>query len=165
MTGVRRAESVRRMDRKGFEVKTRLKADKILLNDNADDRRPSEYCMQKNSYICNPIIDWSDKDVWHFIKGFNLPYCKLYDEGFKRLGCIGCPMAPIRERELELNRYPKLKEQYIRTFQRMLDSYPIEKKKNWADGDDVFDWWIFRGENSKFPDGRQTETLFEEVEP
>lgn len=103
LTGVRRAESVRRSKRGAYEIiknkiEDRVSTDRILLNDN-EDRRQTEFCMQKNTYVCNPIIDWSDEDVWHFIKGKNLPYCKLYDEGFKRLGCIGCPMAPTRERE------------------------------------------------------------------
>lgn len=101
-TGVRRAESVKRSKRNAYEAlgskESKFGTDHILLNDN-EDRRASEFCMQKNAYVCNPIIDWSDEDVWHFIKGKNLPYCKLYDEGFKRLGCIGCPMAPTRERE------------------------------------------------------------------
>lgn len=102
LTGVRRAESVKRASRSAYEalgIKTaKFGADHILLNDN-EDRRQTEFCMQKNAYVCNPIIDWSDEDVWHFIKGKNLPYCKLYDEGFNRLGCIGCSMASTRERE------------------------------------------------------------------
>jgi FAD synthetase len=29
----------------------------------------------------NPIIFWSYEQVWTFIKGFQIPYCSLYDEG------------------------------------------------------------------------------------
>ena len=36
----------------------------------------------------NPIIDWSYEQVWNFILDFNVPYCKLYDEGFSSLGNI-----------------------------------------------------------------------------
>lgn len=99
LTGVRRAESVKRSVRDSIEIRGKTKADAIYLGDNVEDERDIRYCMQTESYMCNPIIDWSDEDVWHFIKGKNLPYCSLYDEGFARLGCIGCPMAPTRERE------------------------------------------------------------------
>ena len=47
----------------------------------------------KGVMILAPIVYWTDHDVWSFIHGENLPYCRLYDEGFARLGCIGCPLA------------------------------------------------------------------------
>ena len=162
LTGVRRAESARRANRNAYEVLgskgNRFGEDHILLNDN-EDRRANEFCMQKNAYVCNPIIDWSDEEVWAFIKRDNLPYCKLYDQGFERLGCIGCPMASRKEREREFSLYPKYAECYKRAFQRMLDAHP---RYEWKTGQDVFDWWM------GFDYGKtrgQSETLFEEVEP
>ena len=115
---MRHAESVSRQGRTSFEIRGRTKKEKILLNDNDVDRRETEFCMQKNAYICNPIVDWTDEDVWNFIKGNNLPYCKLYDDGEKRLGCIGCPMATIRERE----RFPAIPE-VRRVLQACFRSY------------------------------------------
>lgn len=44
-----------------------------------------------------------------------------YDEGFTRLGCIGCPMARRAGREQEFRRWPKFKAQYLRTFGHMLE--------------------------------------------
>ena len=129
LTGVRRAESTRRSSRKGFEIRGQQKTDRVLLNDNGVDRRETEFCMQKNAYICNPIIDWSDEDVWHFIKGRNLPYCKLYDEGFKRLGCIGCPLASDKDRARDFERWPGFKKQYIRSFQKMLEWYRSNERE------------------------------------
>lgn len=145
LTGVRHAESARRAKRGALEILGKSKSDRILLNDN-EDRRWIENCMQKNAYVCNPIIDWSDEEVWRFIKYDNLPYCSLYDEGWKRLGCIGCPFANYENRRREFARWPKYKDQYIRTFQKMLDAYSkIDIRTlriTFKDGNDVFDWWM-----------------------
>jgi 3'-phosphoadenosine 5'-phosphosulfate sulfotransferase (PAPS reductase)/FAD synthetase len=71
--------------------------------------------------MLNPIIDWSTEEVWEFIHEYNVPYCKLYDEGYKRLGCIGCPMGSVENRYRDFERYPKYKQAYIRAFDRMID--------------------------------------------
>lgn len=70
--GVRASESIRRAKRWAEVVQDRN--------------------SKKRKFIC-PIVYWTDDDVWEFIKERNLPYCSLYDEGFKRLGCIGCPLS------------------------------------------------------------------------
>lgn len=96
----------------------------------------------KKQRILNPIIDWTEEDVWEFIKTYNVPYCKLYDEGFKRLGCIGCPMAGDK-RIREFEKYPKIKEAYIRAFQRMVDKRKEDGMECvWNTGQEVFDWWM-----------------------
>lgn len=96
--------------------------------------------------MLNPIIEWSDAEVWEFIKAQNIPYCGLYDEGWKRLGCIGCPMATTRGREREFVRWPKYKDSYIRAFGRMLKEREKRNKlENWKMGTrpiDVFNWWM-----------------------
>ena len=70
--------------------------------------------------MLNPIIDWTTEEVWEFIHEYNVPYCKLYDEGFKRLGCIGCPMGTVEHRKAELERYPKYRQAYMKAFERMI---------------------------------------------
>lgn len=71
----------------------------ILVNDNDESRRMVEQCFRRHTTTVNPIIDWKDSDVWEFIHAESIPYCELYNEGFTRLGCIGCPLASLRERE------------------------------------------------------------------
>ena len=145
VTGVRWAESNRRRATRGiFEDYGRTKAQaKILFEDNDEDRRELEHCIPKREYICNPIVDWSEENVWLFIKENGLPYCKLYDEGFRRLGCIGCPMASKKEKLRAFERWPKYRDQYVRTFDRMIAARKeAGLETEWESGEDCLEWWI-----------------------
>jgi phosphoadenosine phosphosulfate reductase len=90
------------------------------------------------------MIDWTDAEVWEFIRSENIPYCSLYDEGWHRLGCIGCPVAGKHGREREFARWPRVKMAYIKAFDRMLAERERRGKEspNWMNGQDVFNWWM-----------------------
>jgi len=144
ITGVRWDESNRRRKaRSGLEIPQTSKLTdrrKGLDPDNMDEDMV-RFCMQSKGFILNPIIDWTTDEVWEFINRYNIPYCELYDQGFKRLGCIGCPMANKKERLKQFERYPKIKEAYIRAFDRML----LQRKKKpteWKTGEEVYKWWL-----------------------
>jgi phosphoadenosine phosphosulfate reductase len=107
--------------------------------------------MGGGKYVLNPILYWTERDVWEFIQGEDIPYCSLYDEGFKRLGCIGCPMASAKERRLELNRWPGFEKLYRRSFARMWERKAGTINRNNSEwfgsrkfnsSDELFDWWI-----------------------
>ena len=163
VTGVRWAESVRRKNNQGLVTIMKRKKENdellesgnfaetgkhgvVLINDNRDSRDMIEQCFTRQKTLLNPIIDWTDDEVWEFIREYKIPYCKLYDEGYKRLGCIGCPMNKNRKQELE--KYPKYKAAYIRAFQKMLDN---RKKPDsaWKTAEDVYKWWIREGANDE----------------
>jgi len=65
--------------------------------------------------IC-PIIYWTDDDVWNFIRQENLDYCELYDQGFKRLGCIGCPLGGPKKQAMEFKRWPRYEKLWRKGF-------------------------------------------------
>lgn len=137
LTGVRWEESPRRRAKRG-----ELELDGRILNaDNSEDRRELEHCIPKQKYIVNPIVDWSEEIVWRFIIQEGLPYCSLYDKGFHRLGCIGCPMDSDRAEVLDS--YPAFKAQYLRTFQKMIEIRRKEGLKcTWETAEEVMDWWL-----------------------
>ena len=152
VTGVRWAESSRRKNSRGMvefdtygsqSKKQKERREIFLMSDNDKKRMMLENCQIKGKHVLNPIVDWTDKDVWDFIKLRELPYCKLYDEGYTRLGCVGCPMSGNKGRIKDFKRYPKYKKTYIRTFDKMLEE---RKKKGletkWKNGKEVFNWWI-----------------------
>lgn len=154
ITGVRWAESLRRKnDRHLVDIAAAKKENRIIYNDENDEaRRMVESCYRTQKTMINPIIDWTDEEVWQFIKEQKLEYCKLYDEGYKRLGCIGCPMNSHQKEELE--KYPKYKQLYLLAFDKMLKNYDIPPRR-WRSAEDVYKWWI--GESpQKQIDGQQS---------
>ena len=147
VTGVRWAESPRRKQQHGvvdFKTKpvgTKKMADAlganydtnksggiIMNDDNDENRRLVEQCYRTRKTLVNPIIDWEEEDVWDFIHDRQLPYCSLYDEGFKRLGCIGCPLSGRKNMIRDFEKWPKYKELYLRAFRHMIENHPGEIK-------------------------------------
>lgn len=47
------------------------------------------HAMQK----FNPLTDWSEDDVWHYIRSNNVPYNALHDKGYPSIGCEPCTRA------------------------------------------------------------------------
>lgn len=41
----------------------------------------------------NPLISWSEEDVWKVIKENNIPYNPLHDKGYPSIGCLPCTRA------------------------------------------------------------------------
>jgi phosphoadenosine phosphosulfate reductase len=147
LTGVRKAESVRRSkDRDLAEIGTKAKG-RRFNTDNGEAREMVENCYRHARVTVNPIINWTDSDVWEFIRKYNVPYCELYDRGYTRLGCIGCPMNTHAHEELEA--YPKFKQAYLRAFQRMIDNrkakgLEVKGRVDWSTPEGVLDWWLNR---------------------
>jgi phosphoadenosine phosphosulfate reductase len=46
----------------------------------------------------NPLANWSNKDVWNYIRKEKVPYNKLHDKGYASIGCIPCTRA-IKEKD------------------------------------------------------------------
>jgi phosphoadenosine phosphosulfate reductase len=38
----------------------------------------------------NPLVDWTEKDVWRYINKHDLPYNPLHDQGYASIGCAPC---------------------------------------------------------------------------
>jgi len=120
VTGIRRQESNRRKKRKCIEQSTK-----------------------KNKWFIRPILNWSELEVWEYIKKENLPYCKLYDEGFTRIGCVLCPYASRKRRLIEMKRYPKITNAYQKAFNKLYERCKDRPSyARWNSGEEMFHWWI-----------------------
>lgn len=171
--GVRASESIKRRGRDTFTAKGGTKTTYLNYSIDhikevfADDRarrqtaniKPNEVgvydCLfvqkakQNDDLICSPIYEWNDSEVWQFIEDRGMEYNPLYDKGFTRVGCIGCPLSSNQVAELEM--YPKFKQNFINAFDRMVkkriasgkddvtNKYGLHK---WVDGKSVYKWWV-----------------------
>jgi len=116
-------------------------------------RRILETCFKdKTKHYLNPIIEWSDEEVWELIRRENIPYCELYDEGWKRLGCVGCPMGS-RQKE-EFKRWPKYEKAWKNAVKRAWDKRLLDGLETWGweSWEDMWDWWISGGDKGADPD-------------
>ena len=104
-------------------------------------------CFRTVTTTVNPIVDWSDTDVWEFLHHYGCDGNPLYKCGRGRIGCIGCPMAMRKKRIQDFRLYPKYYASYIRAFEKMLKQRREQCKpcRNWADGEAVMRWWLNDG--------------------
>lgn len=118
-----------------------------------DSWRIIQACSIKSQVKLCPIIEWSDAEVWEYIHSRNLPYCSLYDEGFKRLGCVGCPLTP-EKMQAELARWPKVAAIWRKGAQARFDYIRARDGEDarYKTFDDLWDWWV-SGQPGKPKDG------------
>lgn len=165
ITGVRKAESAKRKKNSGLVTITgkpktteklaqemgveysKPREDGLILNDDNDEsRRMVEQCYRTRKTLVNPILDWTDDDVWEFLKHYGCKGNPLYQCNFTRVGCIGCPLAGKR-RERDFFAYPKYKQMYLRAIGRMLKRRMEQGRElplAWGDGkpETVMKWWL-----------------------
>ena len=58
-----------------------------------EELRIVEYDENNKVIKVNPLLNWSEDDVWKFIKTHNIPYNALHDMGFPSIGCAPCTRA------------------------------------------------------------------------
>ena len=140
LIGIRKAESSRRAKRNEVEINNRKfsgdleglegyrkarnaqkrgrkpKNNREVTIVNADGERTLGCIRGQESLLISPIIEWTDDDVWNFLNTIGAAHCELYDQGFNRIGCIGCPMSPAKQKIIENKRWPHVKRNWIKAI-------------------------------------------------
>ena len=117
--GVRKAESAKRAKHTvlGIKNKTTLKKNKTKINEYF-----YEHCQNlgaTSTILLLPIVDWTEEDVWTYIKHHNLPVNPEYSVGgARRVGCVICPKASFNRNAIELMKHPKLIDAFIRAREK-----------------------------------------------
>jgi len=145
------------------------------------------YSKDRGRLFVNPIIDWTDQDVWDYINNpaNNIPAPPLYGEPYTlngetmkrkdgsiitrtRVGCIMCPMQDAQKMKADAERWPKIAAAYRRSCQKALDRRLIDGKGRipielvqWKTGDELYDWWIsgWPEDNSKVDRSKGTTAM------
>lgn len=151
LIGIRHEESAKRKMRNEVEISSRKYSGdlagldeyrKSLNITNASDERTLGCIHGKETLLISPIIHWTMADVWEFLnKVVKVAHCCLYDEGNTRIGCLCCPMSRPRQKAKEIERYPHIKRNWIKTIQWLLDNGKLSREK-FHDAETYFNWWI-----------------------
>ena len=127
LIGIRKAESVRRSKRDEFSIGESVWGAKSYTGyfDQFSDHKESEVsCMGngKEKILLSPILNWADADVWNFLNGYGIEHCSLYDEGYKRIGCILCPMPSRKSKIRDIKAFPHVKKKWESTIEKLIDA-------------------------------------------
>lgn len=61
---------------------------------------------EKNGLIkVNPLIGWTEEEVWTFVHEHKIPYNKLHDKGFPSIGCQPCTRAILPGEDIRAGRW------------------------------------------------------------
>ena len=147
LIGIRKQESARRSKRNEVELGNHK------FSGNFDQWSEHEEKMVacvggKDKILVSPIIYWTERDVREFLNINNIPHCKLYDEGYSRIGCILCPMSNYKSKIRDMKRYPHAKRNWIKTIQWLIDNGYINH--NFQEAETGFKWWISGKSFDKF---------------
>lgn len=53
----------------------------------------TEYDDGNGLWKFNPLIEWTEKEVWEYIRANNIPYNALHDKHYPSIGCAPCTRA------------------------------------------------------------------------
>jgi phosphoadenosine phosphosulfate reductase len=101
----------------------------------------SEWHGKAGGWVVNPILNWTEKEVWIYINSCNIPYCELYDQGMRRIGCIGCPMNRDKDK---FARWPWMEKRFRRAAKARWDLLKKDSRtrKLFNNSEEWFDWWL-----------------------
>lgn len=142
LIGIRKEESSRRSKRREISVNIKGKRIEQDFDQWSEHEEKMIACVNgKDKILISPIIYWTERDVWEFLnKIVEVPHCKLYDEGYKRIGCILCPMSTYKQKVRDCKRYPHARKKWIDTIQKLIDAGYINH--DFQSAEFGFKWWL-----------------------
>ncbi len=141
LMGIRKEESARRNKRQEISSTIKGKRAEGTFDQWSEHEEKMVACVGgKDKILVSPIIYWTESDVWEFLNVNDIPHCELYDQGYTRIGCICCPMSHPRQKRKEIERWPYVKRNWLKTIQWLIDNGYVDH--NFSDAETGFRWWI-----------------------
>ena len=141
-----------RQEQKAKEARRKSKKDGVNIM-NADQEQTLGCIHGKESLLISPIIHWTERDVWEFLNQVvQVAHCELYDEGWRRLGCICCPMSSAKHRRMEELRWPHVKRNWIKAIKAIRNGGYSKKNISGGTSEPTGDYgdYEFRADNKGF---------------
>ena len=73
----------------------------------------------------NPLMIWLEKDIWEYIRKYNIPYSSIYDMGYARTGCMFCMFGVHLEKEP--NRFQLMKDTHPKLYNYCMNKLGCRK--------------------------------------
>lgn len=86
-------------------------------------------CINYKGGHATPLSFWNEKDIWVYIKKYNLSYSRIYDMGYKRTGCMFC-MYGIQF-ETHPNRFEIMENTHPKQYEYCMNNLGIKKILNY----------------------------------
>jgi len=64
-----------------------------------------EWDSDNNLIKVNPLLNWSNDNVWSYIRNNNVPYNKLHDRNYPSIGCLPCTRAVMLSEDIRAGRW------------------------------------------------------------
>lgn len=164
LIGIRREESNRRAKRNEVEVSSRKFSENF--DQFSEHQEEMVTCVSgKDKILVSPILNWTEDDVWDFLNSEGIPHCELYDKGYKRIGCIMCPMSTQKQRIREMRDYPHVLRKWYQTIEWLDENVwkYNEKIENISTRDRIH-WWISGLNLEEFRQRYMSQTIFSKEE-
>jgi phosphoadenosine phosphosulfate reductase len=70
----------------------------------------SEVAIEENDPVhglwkFNPLAEWSEDEVWRYVKANEVPYNPLYDQGYRSIGCAPCTRPVVAGEDARAGRW------------------------------------------------------------
>ena len=148
LIGIRKSESVRRSKRN--EIETGDRKFSGTFDQWSEHQEKMVTCVGgKDKILVSPILYWTEKDVWDYLKRMHIPYCELYDKGYKRIGCIMCPMSNHKQNVREMKDFPHVGKNWRKTIEWLIEN-KWKDKPLLQDPDMALKWWISKKSFKEF---------------
>lgn len=139
LTGIRREESRKRAEYDEITQWAKDKKDKKAVDLDKMEENEFQCVGGKDKFMVYPILEWTEEDVWTFIRERGLPFNPCY-ESHKRVGCVFCPFARPKEIKAYCETHPRLKASFLHAIERYMER--TSEKGKLPTAEDYFEWWI-----------------------